>query len=54
MFKYSYVSIQAAGREPAEVELLGDSLVGGLPAAQICPAFPLAYDHSHISSHTVK
>lgn len=39
MFEYSYVSMQAAGRGPAEEELPGDSLVGGLSAALLCLAF---------------
>lgn len=51
---FAHSSVNAAGIGQAEVELSGDSLVGGPPTALLCLPFFSHYAHSHVSSDAIK
>lgn len=51
---FAHSSVNAAGIGQAEVELSGDSLVGGSPTALLCLPFFSHYAHGHVSSDAIK
>lgn len=50
---FTHSCVNAAGIGQAEVELSGDSLVGGLPTALLCLPFSSDCARGHVSSDAI-